>query len=149
MTTHRAKFPYYTAMRQYQGNTPVLVTEPAVSFSRHISREGFRDCGNFTRNRFEKPACLLSRSTDGGRRMITVPETLSPFARWKKDNGVGTFYADHLSAEEMPWCAFPPGKQWDSANPELCGYGETELEACYDLAKIHGLVWFQTGKIAQ
>lgn len=72
---------------------------------------------------------------------------LSPLAKWKAENDVTTNFNGTLSLAEDPWIAFPPGKNWETANPELCGYGATELLACYRLANIFKMIWFQNGKV--
>lgn len=68
MTTHRAKFPFYTAMRNHSSSPSFQYEahESAVSFSRHTNREGFGDCSGFTKLRFEK-ACLSFEQIHGRR----------------------------------------------------------------------------------
>ena len=78
--------------------------------------------------------------------LFEIEPTLSPFNQWKKDNNVVTHYSDDFPGESeyYKWCACIGG-DWANQVPEECGWGQTEMEACYDLTRWlhHDLPWFQ------
>lgn len=59
--------------------------------------------------------------------LLTVPESLSPFAAWKRAHKVWTLH--NPDDTESPWMASGP----------FIGYGKTEQEACADMARLSNL----------
>lgn len=71
-----------------------------------------------------------------------IGQQLATLADWKKDNSVFTHHADHMPADENPWCA------WDEIESpshflekfgDLFGYGKTEKAAIIDFCGQHDI----------
>lgn len=76
--------------------------------------------------------------------LFRVEEVLSPRLQWAKDYAVRSCHSPHMSAEEMPWCAWMPDNDDEKyhvpVDGDQCGYGVSEIDAHEDLAAMYGFV---------
>jgi hypothetical protein len=74
--------------------------------------------------------------------LFPIPETLSPRLAWMRENRVRTHFnqsfADAKDKEAQPWCAWLPSNDDNTIpkDPDLCGYGATEIDALLDLVAV-------------
>jgi hypothetical protein len=77
--------------------------------------------------------------------LFPIPETLSPRLAWMRENRVRTHFnqsfADAKDPELLPWCAWLPSNDDNTIpkDPDLCGYGATEIDALLDLVAVTGV----------
>lgn len=76
--------------------------------------------------------------------LFEVPIQESPFLKWKREHKVQTHFWEHATEhDEKDWMATPPGVDFGFGDLDEYGAGDSEIEACYDVAKNFKLPWFQ------
>jgi hypothetical protein len=81
--------------------------------------------------------------------LFPIPETLSPRLAWMRENRVRTHYQIKFEGMNdgqpdpnmLPWCAWLPSNDDNTIpkDPDLCGYGATEIDALMDLVAVTGV----------
>ena len=95
--------------------------------------------------------------------LFTVPETLSPYLQWERDNNIKTAYGTAkdgtqigLQTDEQPWMACQPNSSamtcveyFEAVGDYFTGYGQTRDEAISDLCATWDIPVFGAKEVAQ
>ena len=79
----------------------------------------------------------------GSEELFEVPESLSPYAAFKRKHKIETHRSECVPEGEEPWNAWfgcaDPGEFIEKYGGEGYGTAETEIDAVFKLAKMHNL----------